>query len=303
MGRITPSGHYLADRRYDMALQFLERDEKEAAADLLQQVRELTPFWPPAIFKHGEILMALGRQAEAVTAFEEYLKNDSTDALGARVKLALLGAVECDRAISESYVTGLFDDYAPRFEEHLTKTLRYDVPARMAHIIGTVDNRETLRIADLGCGTGLIGAAFKDKAAWLEGVDLSPRMVTQAENKGLYDRLHTGNLMAWLEQSRDLFDLIIVADVLIYIGDLTAFFSYAADRLAKGGLLTFSIQLTGDDKNYILGTDHRYAHSDFFIKKCAAEAQMVEIYGEPCPIRLEAGKEVSGMIYVFKSRE
>jgi hypothetical protein len=41
---------------------------------------------------------------------------------------------------------------------------------------------------DLGCGTGLGGAAFRAFVDRLVGVDLSPAMVAQASAKGLYDR-------------------------------------------------------------------------------------------------------------------
>ena len=42
---------------------------------------------------------------------------------------------------------------------------------------------------DLGCGTGLGGAAFRPFVDRLVGVDLSPAMIAQAAAKGLYDRL------------------------------------------------------------------------------------------------------------------
>ena len=38
---------------------------------------------------------------------------------------------------------------------------------------------------DLGCGTGLAGAAFRPFVDWLVGVNLSPAMVAQAAAKGL----------------------------------------------------------------------------------------------------------------------
>jgi predicted TPR repeat methyltransferase len=33
---------------------------------------------------------------------------------------------------------------------------------------------------DLGCGTGLAGAAFRPQVDWLVGVDLSPGMIAEA---------------------------------------------------------------------------------------------------------------------------
>ena len=49
--------------------------------------------------------------------------------------------------------------------------------------------KRSLRILDLGCGTGLSGAAFKDLAAKLHGVDLSPAMIEKSRAREIYDRL------------------------------------------------------------------------------------------------------------------
>ena len=53
-------------------------------------------------------------------------------------------------------------------------------------------------VLDLGCGTGLAGAAFRPFCDWLVGVDLSPAMLAQARDKGLYDRLVEGEVMRFL---------------------------------------------------------------------------------------------------------
>lgn len=302
MVHIESSGHYQADRRYDMAMLFIERGDLGAAVELLGQVRELTATWRPAIFKHGEILMMLERHEEAIIAFKEYLQHDPSDALGARIKLALMGEDPHGEAISESYIIALFNDYAVRFENHLTRALRYDAPYELARVIDRLwPVPSKARIADLGCGTGLAGLAFKHRAAWLEGVDLSPHMLSEAKQKGIYDRLHAGNLISWLRDGTGSYDLIVAADVLIYLGDLTAFLEGVAARLAKEGLLAFSVQSTTESENFVLGSDHRYAHSDFFIQKSAA-AQFTLLYGAPFVIRKEAGKDVEGMIYAFQKK-
>jgi predicted TPR repeat methyltransferase len=300
MVHFVSSGHPQADRRYDMAMQFFERGDFEAAADLLGQARELAGTWGPAIFKHGEILMPLGRREEAINALKDYLLLEPADPLGARIKLAIMGEPQNEPAISEQYVAGLFNDYAEHFEKHLTKILRYDVPAEIARIIDTLPSPPFMRIADLGCGTGLAGVALKHRAAWLEGIDLSAQMILQAEKKAIYDRLQTANLFSWLQENNETYDLLVAADVLIYVGDLTAFLEGAAARLVKGGLLTFSVQITTDDKNFILGADHRYSHSDVFVSATATNAQLGLLYKTPHVIRKEAGTDVAGMIYVFR---
>ncbi len=42
---------------------------------------------------------------------------------------------------------------------------------------------------DLGCGTGLSGAAFRGMVDVLTGIDLSTKMIARAKAKGIYDDL------------------------------------------------------------------------------------------------------------------
>ena len=53
----------------------------------------------------------------------------------------------------------------------------------------------------------------------LDGVDLSPPMIAHARRKGCYDRLEDGDI-ARFSRRRAGADLLIAADVLVYLGDL-----------------------------------------------------------------------------------
>lgn len=80
-----------------------------------------------------------------------------------------------------------------------------------------------LDILDLGCGTGLAGAWLKDYARTLVGVDISDKMVSIAKKKGLYEELHVNSIQNFLNKldGNKNFDLVVAADVLSYIGDLS----------------------------------------------------------------------------------
>ena len=77
-------------------------------------------------------------------------------------------------------------------------------------------------ILDLGCGTGLAGAAFRPLAARLDGVDLSPAMIEKARAQ---DTSMTISIVADLETALSApgpaYDLILAADTLVYLGDLS----------------------------------------------------------------------------------
>ena len=72
------------------------------------------------------------------------------------------------------------------FDRALTEGLGYRAPelaaARRARRSGR--RMKFGSVLDLGCGTGLAGAAFRPFCDWLVGVDLSPAMLAQARGKG-----------------------------------------------------------------------------------------------------------------------
>ena len=83
-------------------------------------------------------------------------------------------------------VEGLFDEYAATFEDSLVRQLGYDVPAQMEALLAREHADEQGRVSrqlavDLGCGTGLAGAALRGRChGRLLGCDLSAMMVAEA---------------------------------------------------------------------------------------------------------------------------
>ena len=215
------SGDLLADRRYKAAIDLASRGDFLAAADILAQAIELTPNFATAWFALGAIRDRLGDRAGAVTAFERPRDADPQDYHGARLQLARLGAGEATPAMTETYVRRLFDQYAGRYDTALTEHLHYRGPALLRDAVDA-----TIRAAgrpmhframlDLGCGTGLAGAAFRPFVDRLVGVDLSPAMIAQAESKRLYHRLVAADLARFLaaeSAAAEKYDLAIAADV------------------------------------------------------------------------------------------
>jgi predicted TPR repeat methyltransferase len=105
-------------------------------------------------------------------------------------------------SMPEDLVTGLFDQYADKFDEHLVSSLQYRTPQLLMDTLLDVassvlccvqgcnlNSSRWQRAADLGCGTGLMGPLLRRHVAHLEGADLSAGMVNKARGKGCYDRL------------------------------------------------------------------------------------------------------------------
>ncbi len=289
----------LADRRLEMARQFSERGDFEAAADLARQALDISPSWAAAKFYLGEVLMKAGNVDRAAAAFTEYLSGDPADRMGAVVKLALLGAMPVPGRLPDAYVRSLFDQYAPRFDHALVDRLHYRAPQLMRMAIDLVRPLTTLEnIMDLGCGTGLSGEAFKDRACRLDGIDLSAAMLAEAARKNIYTSLEVADLRAFLPACGRRYDLALAADVLVYLGDLEDVFRDVRHILNPDGLFCFSVQ-AADGYAYRLGSDHRYAYSQPYLERVTGQSGFRLLHEKACVLRQDEGRDVNGLVYVI----
>ncbi len=294
----SSSGDLRADRRLTLALQLKAQGDVEGAISLSEQALELAPNWEAAHFALAEMLEGVGRRDAAVAHYVDHLRNARDDARGASLKLALLGAAAVPGKAPEPYVRSLFDEYAPRFDEALVGRLGYCAPFELSRTLALIRpvRPRAERVLDLGCGTGLAGEALRARAAWLEGIDLSPAMVAQARRKGIYDALEVAEIEAFLAAAERRFDLVVATDVLIYFGALEAVIAGMRRVLAPGGLAAFSVQAAESD-GFLLGGDHRYSHGRGYIEECARTAGMKVREARAFVVRQEAGRDVSGLLF------
>ena len=315
MARQHSSGDLLADRRYAYAEACLAEGDAQGAAEMAEQALELAPRYAPAwalLGRAREALHAAGRPealAGALHAYATALDLDPDDAFGTRLHLARLGAADGAPAISPAYVRALFDGYSSRFERHLVEGLGYCGPALLTEAIGRIAGPQARfeRALDLGCGTGLMGAALAGRLSQLAGVDLSPGMLARAaaktsEGRPLYDRLVQADLLPFLaDEPAGGADLVTAADVFIYLGDLAPVLAAIARVLAPGGLAAFTIQSPdGEGAGVGLGEDARFAHSDAHLREAARAAGLDIVLMEPAAIRRERGCGVPGRIAVLR---
>ena len=207
----------------------------------------------------------------------------------AAAKWAQSGQAETDSEVTlriywRNQVEGLFDDYAPTFEKCLVQTLGYDVPQKIETLLaqdyadadGTVSQQLAV---DLGCGTGLAGAQLKHRCVGrLVGCDLSRRMIEEARKKrGVFDELEACDCVAFLQRRvvPGSADLIVAADVLLYLRDLADLFDAVGTALQPGGLFVFSTELALDaecaglppeGRGWVERSSERIAHSEEYLR-------------------------------------
>ena len=296
------SGNLIADRRFEWARDLAAKGDLAAAADLLAQALELAPDYAAAWFALGELREKLGLRDGAIAAFRQAAQADRDDRHGARLHLIRLGDQPL-AGMPESYVRALFDGYAPGFDQALTQGLSYRAPELLLRAVEASGARMKFGSAlDLGCGTGLSGAAFRPFCDWLVGLDLSPAMLAQARGKGLYDRLVEGDVLRFLSDeaaAKARYHLVLAADVFMYLDDLVAVSKAAAEVLAPTGLLAFSVE-THDGDGVMLRETLRYAHGAAHVRAALSAAGLKLVSLDSAATRTEKKVPVPGLVCVAR---
>ncbi|MFQ3612905.1 MAG: methyltransferase domain-containing protein [Cyanobacteriota bacterium] len=261
---------------------------------------------PDIPYQIGMCLWKQGQGSQAKGWFQQALslQPDHSDA---RYMLAILGELPLPDKTPAAWVTRLFDEYAPRFEQHLLQKLNYQGPQALwngilavAEAQGSAPRFE--QALDLGCGTGLVGSLVRPYVQRLWGVDLSGRMVEMARQKGLYDQLVQGDLLELLQRTPERYDLILAADVFIYWGDLAQVFPACGRVLTSGGLLAFTVE-QGSLSGYALGsTSGRFVHSESYIRQQAERVGLDPVYHQDFTLRREGETGVPGAVWCLRQR-
>jgi predicted TPR repeat methyltransferase len=277
MRNFGSSGDVSIDRRFEYVRAALNDEDGDTAADLLHQIIEVAPKWPVAWFHLGLAERMRANRSAARDAFRKTLTLDLSDQLGARLHLALLGDGNADKAMSSAYITALFDDYAPRFDNHLIKNLEYRAPEIIAEALRAACAKSGRpyrfrHVIDVGCGTGLVGNALERRFDRLTGVDLSSGMLNRARKHAIYSRLVQADMVAFLraEPAKSV-DLVISADAFIYVGHLEAVLAAIFEVLEPNGILAFTVQ-KGSGDTYSLGEDLRFSFPPDYIRAELAKA-------------------------------
>lgn len=117
---------------------------------------------------------------------------------------------------------------------------------------------------------GLCGPLIAPYAEAIDGVDLSAAMLAQARALGVYRELHHADLASFLARADRRADLVLAADVFIYVGALDEVFSAVRRILAPGGCFAFTAELAPDSDDFRLLPSLRYAHSEAYIRRLGA---------------------------------
>lgn len=211
---------------------------------------------------------------------------------------ALLRGQYVDRR--QARVRALFEGYAKRFDAELRDELDYRGPEQAAECLREyLPTHAVLDIADVGCGTGLAASSLKPWTKTLVGCDLSNKMLTKAQNRGLYDRLEQNDMITFMQRHEQSFDLILALDCLIYVTEPWKFFLAAKASCRTDGWLLVTTEIANKDP--IETRRGRRRESPDVTLSLAAAAGFDLIAKDIIELRLEGGLPVQAGIFLWRA--
>lgn len=318
LGRVIDIAHRA--RRLDMAIPWLERAIKVAPEHLHIQYLLARDYAETGAHERALAGLAPLLQAKPDDPILLICRLKSRLALGQK-ELAIgdgakLVALEPDNATYSfwhdlargttppryppSMVQEMYDGFADTFDQHLVAGLKYSLPRKVAASIRGFYPDNTLNLLDLGCGTGLLGAALGRINGALVGVELSDKMIEQAAKHGVYDRFHNVDLVGALQATPEaLYDVITALDVLIYVGDLGDTIPNALRILKPGGRFIFSCEGAAESEdNLVFRSTQRFAHKASHVEYQCRSAGFNDVSLESVTLRFEAGQSIDGFLVI-----
>ena len=223
---------------------------------------------------------------EAKKIAANWLKQAPQNPFAKHIKAALNGEKS---ETDQIYTQKLFNNFADNYELVLAR-IGYQLPRRFREITGPVEGT----LVDFGCGSGLIGVAYKTDFTHLIGVDLSEKMLSLAEEKSCYERLVREDIITFGTRELPIIQptLITAADVCCYLENLEKLF-----EICTPYPLIFSIEQASEDvEKAKLLPSGRYQHNPRYIATLLAKYYPT-IEQHTTILRKENNEDVNGIIF------
>lgn len=293
-------GASTAQLQLSLALCLLRLDRPGDALKALDEALALDAALAEAWSQRGSLLRDAGQNAEAARCFEQALAHGADENLHRFYLASVRTGAAVPPQPPRAYVEALFDEYADDFQAHLVQHLKYQAHETLLAPLRVGGQRFHL-VLDLGCGTGLCGQLIQPHADAVDGVDLAQAMVEQARASGAYRRVEQGDLLGFLRSADEPVDLVIAADVFIYVGALDEVFAAVRQRLRPGGCFAFSVEKASQGQDLQLRSSLRYAHSLAYVERLAAASGLRMRQTWEAPLREDQQKPVMGLYVLLEA--
>ncbi len=287
------------DALFNLAGCYRDLLDDETAIKFYEKILTLKEDFAPAINNAAYCCQRAGKNHKALSYYRQIVKLRPDNEAAQHMIAALEGTTV--NTTPEAYVRETFDDYAAHYETSLVDQLDYSVPEKLRAAIQShpeLASHFTLAI-DLGCGTGLSGAAFGDCVAEFHGIDLSEKMLEIAATKNIYKKLVQTGIREYFSGTQHHYDLIIAADVFGYIGELEETFTEIRQKTLSEAVFCFSTERS-DRAQFTLGATGRFAHHPNYIDQLARATGWAVLAKTATKLRKEKGEWIKGDLWILR---
>ncbi|MCF8055096.1 MAG: tetratricopeptide repeat protein [Desulfocapsa sp.] len=291
-------GDSSVDTLYSLALCYQDLHDNDGAALSYELILSRDPNHLSTLNNYAYLCHKIGESKKAEKLYRRLLRY-KPDHQAAQHMINSLSGQTPDSAPLD-YVETVFDNYAKDFEDSLLGRLQYKTPMalwdRYCHFFREVPRKYCL---DLGCGTGLAGVQFAPCCSHMVGVDISEEMLAVANEKNLYNELKKDDISHFLCTAQPFsFDLIIAADVFIYLGDLKKIFTACFEKTKEGGVFLFSVEESTSEQFEIKETG-RFGHSTQYIQNLCQKTGWSILDMHPSNLRQEKEEWIKGYLFIL----
>ena len=308
----------------------IECGQHRQALEWLRRTQTSDSLDPPTAYRIGLLLSEIGDHLAAIEAFDalEIGFPANASVLIAR-RYAALGANRLDIAIRDgevllagdpdnlehqyylsiahgetpltkpaSVIALHFDNVARSLDQGFADTAQHLIHEHVAHLIHQWHSDQMADVLDLGCGTGLLGAALGPIKGVLVGVDLSGGMLAYSSRRGGYDSLHHVNLLdALVATPQDLYHVITALGAIAHVGDLSSVMPNASRVLVPGGHFVFFCETSPKDAaDFVLQHNYRYSYQSSYVQRLLEQAGFTNILMKDFVVGQRVGQPVTGLL-------
>jgi predicted TPR repeat methyltransferase len=274
----------------------------QEAIENYRKALDLAPAFKAAYEGLGICYAELGERDQAISCFNRYLELDSGDNSEVKLRLAQLNAGEIPKRYPAAVMLSTYEKKAQNWDADIQRPgMEFLGPRHVREMLEELKLPQShqLDVLDIGCGTGVCGEYLRGYAKHLEGVDLSPHMLAQAQKKGYYDKLECADAIGYMQGCKRTFDLLIASGVLILFGDLMPVFQAVTRLLKPGGIFVFTLYRSESEAVMVRHNLH-FAHSAAYVQETAEAAGLQVVLLEQEVHEYDLGEPQPGWIAALR---
>ena len=280
-----------SQRKFALADEFLQKGRLHHPQDL------------DLMYVHAKVLFCLQEKEKSLRLFKEVCAHAPEREQDISILMHALEGSTPQKS-SDGYVRDLFNSYAQDFEDHLLHNLQYQVPQTLKKIIISQlqPTDVSWKVADVGCGTGLMGEELYPFCAHLIAIDLADKMVEKAcqrqkEGRKIYQEGCVGNAQDILQRYPNYFHGIVAADVFVYVGDFDEMFRAIEKSLMENGWFAYSVE-EHNGTDFVLRESGRFAHAHDYVTMMLTKHGFTLIHTEKVILRKDRDTDIWGRMYL-----